>query len=148
MARRRQWESLTENYRKRLTRNGITKSAYESGAPLTKARGHTSPQHEAAGRARRKAARRLLAERSNRVWNGEAQWTSDLLEYGLKNFVQLDSDSLKTRRINEWHEQAVEEYSAGHHAEASALYQRIVAENDMAEIMWEYFVYHTGENGA
>lgn len=44
--RRRPWESLSENYRKRLSRYGITKSQYESGRPLSGARGHgATPEH-------------------------------------------------------------------------------------------------------
>ena len=47
MARqRRAWESLSENYRKRLSRNGITKRDYERGRNLSAARGHfATPEH-------------------------------------------------------------------------------------------------------
>jgi len=42
---RRSWESLTPIYRRRLERSGLTRAAYESGAPLTGARGHgTTPE--------------------------------------------------------------------------------------------------------
>lgn len=40
MAKRRDWEALSESYRRRLERGGITRSAYESGASLSAARGH------------------------------------------------------------------------------------------------------------
>lgn len=43
---RKGWDSLSDNYRARLGRSGVTQSAYESGAPLTKARGHTSAAKE------------------------------------------------------------------------------------------------------
>jgi hypothetical protein len=36
----RDWAALTEAYKKRLTGAGITREAYESGAPLSAARGH------------------------------------------------------------------------------------------------------------
>jgi hypothetical protein len=36
----RDWDALTEPYRKRLTGAGVTREAYESGAPLGAARGH------------------------------------------------------------------------------------------------------------
>jgi hypothetical protein len=39
-SRGRDWDALTEAYRKRLTGAGITREAYESGAPLGTARGH------------------------------------------------------------------------------------------------------------
>jgi len=43
---RRSWESLSPAYRGRLTRYGITKSQYESGRPLSGARGHgATPEH-------------------------------------------------------------------------------------------------------
>lgn len=46
MAGRKSWESLSPAYRDRLSRGGITKSKYESGASLSKARGHAkTPEH-------------------------------------------------------------------------------------------------------
>jgi hypothetical protein len=47
MARQRKaWNSLSDSYRKRLTRYGITKSQYEAGRPLSGARGHgATPEH-------------------------------------------------------------------------------------------------------
>ena len=42
---RRSWDSLTPAYRRRLERSDLTRAAYESGAPLTGARGHgTTPE--------------------------------------------------------------------------------------------------------
>ena len=44
--KRRAWESLSEPYRKRLARYGITKSQYVNGRPLSGARGHAAtPEH-------------------------------------------------------------------------------------------------------
>jgi len=40
MARRRDWGSLSDSYRKRLTGAGITRSDYEAGVSVTAARGH------------------------------------------------------------------------------------------------------------
>lgn len=47
MARSRKgWQQLSPGYRNRLTKAGITKSQYESGASLAKARGHSeTPEH-------------------------------------------------------------------------------------------------------
>lgn len=45
-AQRKGWTQLSPEYRKRLQRNGITAKSYRSGAPLHKARGKISPQHE------------------------------------------------------------------------------------------------------
>ena len=45
-AKRRAWESLSDDYRKRLSRHGITRSQYENGRPLAGARGHgATPEH-------------------------------------------------------------------------------------------------------
>jgi hypothetical protein len=44
--RRKSWESLSPAYRGRLSRGGISKSQYESGVSLAKARGHgQTPEH-------------------------------------------------------------------------------------------------------
>lgn len=37
---RKGWDSLSDKYRARLERNGVTRSGYESGTSLGKARGH------------------------------------------------------------------------------------------------------------
>jgi hypothetical protein len=43
---RKLWEALTEAYRKRLTRAGISKAAYERGESVQAARGHAhTPEH-------------------------------------------------------------------------------------------------------
>lgn len=46
MARRKGWDNLSESYRARLQRSGITRSKYNSGRSLSKARGHTSRARE------------------------------------------------------------------------------------------------------
>ena len=40
-SRRKGWEQLTDKYRQRLTRAGVTPQQYASGVSLGKARGHT-----------------------------------------------------------------------------------------------------------
>lgn len=42
MAKRRTWSALSESYRNRLTRSGITESEFSSGASLRAARGHAA----------------------------------------------------------------------------------------------------------
>ncbi|MGI8309036.1 hypothetical protein [Saccharopolyspora hattusasensis] len=39
---RKSWNSLSDAYRRRLERGGISRQAYESGASLSKARGHAA----------------------------------------------------------------------------------------------------------
>lgn len=43
MARRKGWDELTEGYRSRLVKGGVSKTDYESGASLKRARGHKTP---------------------------------------------------------------------------------------------------------
>jgi hypothetical protein len=46
VARRKAWESLTPKYRARLSRGGVTKTSYQRGDSLSKARGHANtPEH-------------------------------------------------------------------------------------------------------
>lgn len=46
MARSRNWDALSDSYRARLNRAGITRESYLSGAPLRGARGHAAtPEH-------------------------------------------------------------------------------------------------------
>lgn len=67
--RRRSWDSLTPAYRRRLERSGLTRSAYESGAPLTGARGHgkTPERPERADRRAGYAAYRAKRSQPMRV---------------------------------------------------------------------------------
>lgn len=47
----RNWDALSSSYRERLSRNGVTRSSYESGASLARARGHEStPEHPQQGK--------------------------------------------------------------------------------------------------
>lgn len=43
---RKGWDALSDAYRDRLVRKGVTKVGYESGVPLEGARGHISPATE------------------------------------------------------------------------------------------------------
>lgn len=46
MARRKGWSELSDAYKKRLQRNGITATAYRQGASLQRSRGHAAtPEH-------------------------------------------------------------------------------------------------------
>lgn len=75
MARERVWSRLSENYRKRLTRNGISKEQYESGANLKKARGHeNTPENKSDYR--RKLQKQIFEKKERTfgqriTWNGE-----------------------------------------------------------------------------
>lgn len=43
MARRKGWDDLSEAYRNRLIKGGVTRTDYEGGVSLGKARGHATP---------------------------------------------------------------------------------------------------------
>lgn len=43
MARRKGWNELSDAYRRRLERSGVSKTDYESGTSLKSARGHKTP---------------------------------------------------------------------------------------------------------
>jgi hypothetical protein len=53
MPRARDWDSLAGSTRERYEKSGIGRTAYESGASLSAARGHaTTPEHPGAGAGR------------------------------------------------------------------------------------------------
>lgn len=54
---RKGWDNLTDAYRARLARRGITEADYTSGVPLHGARGHKSPTAEAFQRSSARFAR-------------------------------------------------------------------------------------------
>lgn len=42
MGKRKGWDELSQKYRNRLERNGVSKASYENGSSIAKARGHAS----------------------------------------------------------------------------------------------------------
>jgi hypothetical protein len=85
MAKRRDWNALSNAYRSRLTRNGITKAAYESGADLSAARGHANtPEHPEDAihnqskyqkyRANLKRLQNEAWEKKKRIFEGNHKW--------------------------------------------------------------------------
>lgn len=64
---RRGWENLSDTYRTRLERSGVTRSSYESGISLRGARGHAyTPERPAQAYKRPTAFRPYLARREQR----------------------------------------------------------------------------------
>ncbi len=57
MSRRKGWDNLSNDYRERLRRKGITEALYDAGATLTPGRGHGTPAQEKFERDTIKAAR-------------------------------------------------------------------------------------------
>ncbi|GAA0411809.1 hypothetical protein [Streptomyces luteireticuli] len=68
-SRRKSWDLLSDGYRKRLERGGITRAAYEQGKSLSRARGHayTPERPERAAKNTHKYQRYLRARKDIRV---------------------------------------------------------------------------------
>jgi len=87
-SRRKQWEDLTPTYRKRLERGGITKSQYESGVSVAKARGHQSEQREQERRRHVLSKKRYIARMTR--------------QYGVdEDSLQDEVDELSESELNE-----------------------------------------------
>lgn len=56
---RKSWDQLSDKYRARLTRAGITRESRDQGASLAKARGHTSTAAENQRRRERRQERKI-----------------------------------------------------------------------------------------
>lgn len=110
MAKRREWESLTEGYRSRLTRGGITREAYEGGAPLSKARGHAeTPEHpkdawKPANRERYQKYRSKAGELVEKAKERKVRRAVDVREAFLQKKMSLYGDRLR------WHPQRAVEH--------------------------------------
>lgn len=105
MARRRLWDALSESYRKRLLRGGITRDAYERGESLQKARGHAeTPEHpkdavkhpekfrkyrkKKAAQSRTRTPRETVTELRGIVTTLKDQRFGDRFKYDLENQVE------------------------------------------------------------
>jgi hypothetical protein len=69
---RRSWDSLSNNYRERLSRGGVTRGQYESGASLSRARGHgATPEHPREAYKRPERYSGYIRKRESRPLPGE-----------------------------------------------------------------------------
>jgi hypothetical protein len=94
---RNAWESLSDSYRKRLTRGGIDRAAYERGDSLKTARGHKAgktPEHPTdlfKSPEKYKEYRERKVKRENQKFKGgqkEKTDHDDLIERALRNAVR------------------------------------------------------------
>lgn len=75
----RNWDSLSQAYRSRLERGGITRRDYESGKSLSKARGHgTTPEH--IGQGKQKSQYRKYYEHRQRLEAKLNKWKKDYFQ--------------------------------------------------------------------
>lgn len=117
---RRDWDSLSDSYRKRLERNGIGKTAYESGAALQKARGHTSQRNESFTRRTKRFAENFSGSHEPEDIRREI----------------LDMGPSKGEAYMDYRRKMTRLYEAGRYREAESLYsQRDVS---IPANMWWY----------
>jgi hypothetical protein len=131
MARKRDWNSLSASYQSRLSRKGITRQAYESGASLKAARGHAhTPEHpeeitHAAGQTKYKLyvskLKKLQAEviaRKEATWGGRHKYNNKRAKENVLRGVAPDYSKPGIRTL-----------------------QRMLKESDEK---WEYYVIQAG----
>jgi hypothetical protein len=103
-ARRRAWASLTEAYRKRLARAGITESRYQRGENLSRARGHgQTPEHPREAqrdlvRYRKYVEKKEKRERLSRAPEDEAHELNSALDNAFRNIHGRLHPYVKYRR--------------------------------------------------
>lgn len=86
---RKTWGALSENYRKRLERGGITKQAYESGASLSAARGHAAtPERPERALKGRNASNPKYNKYREKLRN-KAYWVGKAIDYTHKAIGDL-----------------------------------------------------------
>lgn len=96
---RKGWDALTDAYRDRLLRGGISQAAYESGSPLTRARGHTNPRLESF----RRQARQFAETHSERTYQPERadQMRHYILHLGVNDGRDYMRDAREMVRLYE-----------------------------------------------
>lgn len=143
MGRRKGWETLSDKYRRRLERAGISRADYESGAPLHKGRGHKSKEHESEQRRLSSAVYRWIREYWNTyqldqkfytLYNGDiklfrAAVRAELKRVGEANFKTHMAEQRELERL----------YDRGETEEASEKFVTYQRGTDV--VMWMYF-YH------
>ena len=96
-SRRKGWDSLSLEYRERLSRNGITKERYERGHKLDVARGHANTPEHGLKEARRNPVKyREYLNKRERTGGGkspedkayELNQTRDAAFYTIKGYFQ------------------------------------------------------------
>jgi hypothetical protein len=87
-SKRRLWDSLSPAYRGRLSRAGITKTQYQSGVSLQKARGHAeTPEHGLKQAFKHKTKFRKYIQRKNVIFNTGSHGTAEDKAYELNSML-------------------------------------------------------------
>lgn len=100
MMPRRSWDSLSGSYRARLERGGVSRSDYESGASLSKARGHAkTPEHPSDAGRNPERYRDYLRERQRPETGGGGTTDRDVLKRRAKeNAHRVLGDAMELNR--------------------------------------------------
>lgn len=104
----RNWDSLSDSYRKRLERSGISRSDYQSGASLEKARGHrATPEHPERAENNKEKYKEYLASRDKiitqingikrEIFGGGDKWSNT----GSRRNIRVDPATGSVRTIQE-----------------------------------------------
>lgn len=117
---RKGWEALSESYRSRLSRAGIGRSAYESGASLHRARGHTSQTRESFTR----RVDRFVQSHGTR---DEPEEMRDRIR---------DLGPRQGQQYMDYRRQMTRLYEKGHYRQAEALYAK--RDRSLPDSMWWY----------
>lgn len=119
---RKGWDALSDNYRRRLQRKGISKSAYESGSSLHKARGHSQAEE-----AFRKRATRFV--HAFGVPDGDP--SEEIRE--LKDMGRVQGQAYMDYR-----REMTRLYESGRYLEAEAMYKQRDKSLAVPDYMWWY----------
>lgn len=88
---RKTWGALSENYRKRLERGGITKQAYESGASLSSARGHAATPERPERALKGRGASNPKYNKYRQKARDKAYWVGKAIDYTHSTIGDLPS---------------------------------------------------------
>lgn len=124
MARRKGWDSLSDSYRKRLTRSGITKAEYESGVDLSRARGHGSREKERFFEQTARFARRFARE------YGRPELTSSIRENVRRMGITRGREYMRQAK------EATKLYERGYISEAQSFW--LMRDRNQPEYMYFY----------
>ena len=93
---RKGWDSLSAGYRARLERGGISKTAYDRGESLAKARGHQAtperpksynPRQYPKYHSERKELIKLVAQRKEEFFSASPKWNKNRSEANLAKYA-------------------------------------------------------------
>lgn len=132
MARRKPWDELSPDYRRRLERHGITAEKHSSGARIEKARGKKSRTYEREYSKERRTIQRFIDRMQDYYGRDEEDIREVIADYGL----------LRVSQAADLQRQMQELYEDGYIEAARRLWE--TRDIDLPE--WMHY-YHGGFSG-